>query len=93
MGDFTGKVVEVHSGDSLTVEKDADFSLVKIFLASIKAPKLTQDVQENYGWESKESLRKFAIGKKVKVVIEYSKMIPTKKGDELQMNFGTVFAT
>jgi len=41
MGDFTGKVVEVHSGDSLTVEKDEDFSLVKIFLASIKAPKLT----------------------------------------------------
>jgi staphylococcal nuclease domain-containing protein 1 len=78
LGEFTGKVVEVHSGDSLTVEKDSDFKLVKIFLASIKAPKLTQEVQEGYGWESKESLRKLAIGKKVKAVVEYSKTIQTK---------------
>jgi hypothetical protein len=41
MSDFTGKVVEVHSGDSLTVEKDEDFKLVRIFLSSVKAPKYT----------------------------------------------------
>jgi hypothetical protein len=37
--EFTGKVVEVHSGDSLTIEKDADFKLIRVYLASIKAPK------------------------------------------------------
>lgn len=90
--DFTGKVVEVHSGDCLTIEKDGDFKLVKIYLASIKAPKLTNDTSEAYGWESKESLRKLAIGKKVKVVVEYSKVVPIKSG-EIQMNFGSVFLT
>jgi len=44
LSDFTGKVVEIHSGDSLSVERDVDFKIVKIFLASIKAPKVTQDV-------------------------------------------------
>ncbi len=87
---MTGKVVEVHSGDCLTVEKDSDFKLVKIYLASIKAPKLTNEASEPYGWESKESLRKLAIGKKVKVVVEYSKVVPIKSG-EIQMNFGSVF--
>lgn len=41
MKEFTGKVVEVHSGDSLTVERDGDFgknALVRVFLASVKAP-------------------------------------------------------
>jgi hypothetical protein len=61
----------VHSGDSLTVEKDLDFTLVKIYLSSIKAPKITPEEQEGYAWESKESLRKIAIGKKVKVEIEF----------------------
>jgi hypothetical protein len=36
---FTGRVVEVHSGDSLTVERESDLEWVRIFLASIKAPK------------------------------------------------------
>lgn len=91
INDFTGKVVEVHSGDCLTVEKDADFKLVKIYLASIKAPKFTQDVQESYGWESKECLRKLAIGKKVKVDVEFTRTIETKSGGEFEMNFGSVF--
>lgn len=90
MENFTGKVVEVHSGDCLTVEKDSDFTLVKVYLASIKAPKLTHEVQEPYGWESKESLRKLSIGKKVKVAMEFSRQVPTKQG-EMTMNFASVF--
>ena len=91
--EFTGKVVEVHSGDSLTIEKDdVDLKLIRVYLASIKAPKYNADVQEPYGWESKESLRKLSIGKKVRVIIEHSKHIQTKQGNtDLQMNFATVF--
>jgi hypothetical protein len=71
--DFTGKVVEVHSGDCMTIERDEDFKMIKIFLSSLKAPKISLEVQESYGWESKESLRKLSIGKKVKVCVEYAK--------------------
>ena len=91
--DFTGKVVEVTSGDCLTVERDADFKVIKVFLASIKAPKITNEAQESYGWESKETLRKMTIAKKVKVQIEYGKEIQTKSGDTFLMNFGSVFLT
>lgn len=39
-------------------------------------------------------MRKLAIGKKVKVVVEYSRSVPTKTGGaEIQMNFGSVFLT
>ena len=85
--ELTGKVVEVHSGDSLTIERDNDFKLIRVFLSSIKAPKHNHDVQENYGWESKESLRKLAISKKVRCVIEYTKTMENK----MTMSFGSVF--
>lgn len=39
--EFTGKVVEVHSGDCLTIERDADYKLIRMFLSSVKAPKIT----------------------------------------------------
>jgi staphylococcal nuclease domain-containing protein 1 len=77
----------VHSGDSVTIERDVDFKLLRVFLSSIKAPKHNHDVQEDFGWESKESLRKLAIGKKVRCVIEYTKTTENK----IQMTFASVF--
>lgn len=38
MPDFNGKVVEVHSGDSLSIENEKDKSINRYFLASVKAP-------------------------------------------------------
>lgn len=38
--DFIGRVIEVHSGDSLTVERETDHSTLRIFLSSVKAPTL-----------------------------------------------------
>ena len=81
----------MHSGDSVTVERDSDFLLVKLFLSSVKAPKISYDVQESYSWESKEALRKLCIGKKVRVETEYAKEIATKQGTNLVMNFASVF--
>ena len=48
---------------------------------------------EGYAWESKESLRKIVIGKKVKVVVEYVKSVPSKASgtSDYQMNFGSCF--
>ncbi len=64
-----------------------------MYLSSIKAPKITQELTEGYAWESKESLRKIVIGKKLKVVVEYVKSVPSKGGasSEYQMNFASCF--
>ncbi len=86
---FSGRVVEVHSGDCLTVEREADLERIRLFLTSVKAPKEAKPFgdkgqmsgeSEPLGWESKESLRKLSIGKKVRVEIEYSKMVPSRTG-------------
>ena len=96
VNDFTGRVVEIHTGDSLTIEKENDFSLQRVFLSSLKGPliqrKGNEQIFEPYAWESKENLRKLAIGKQVRVEMEYSKAIPSKQGSaDFVMNFGTVF--
>lgn len=96
--DFSGKVVEVHSGDSLTVERENSNEQIRVFLSSIKAPSMGKPRQDAigdpqndpYAWESKESLRKLAIGKRVKVEMEYSRSIPTTRGSDLLMNFASV---
>jgi endonuclease YncB( thermonuclease family) len=92
--DFNGKVVEVHSGDSLTVERDSDKQLIRLFFTTVKAPAMVKkdsDESEPYAWESKEMLRKTTIGKKVKVVMEQSRKVTGKTGEERNMDFGTVF--
>ena len=35
-------------------------------------------------------MRKLAIGKKVKVEMEYDRVVPTRQGDQMTMNFGAV---
>lgn len=103
--DFVGKVVEVHSGDSLTVERESDHTAVRVFLSSVKAPTLSNRSglssgagaaaqampdSDAYAWESKESLRKFSIGKKVRVEMEYDRVVDTRSGSQMTMNFGAV---
>ena len=73
------------------MEQDSDFTLHRLYLANIKAPKITQDEAEDYGWESKESLRKLAIGKKVRVEIEFTRVVNLKRGGEMNMVFATCF--
>ena len=38
INDFVGKVIEIHSGDSLTVERESDHNAVRVFLSCVKAP-------------------------------------------------------
>lgn len=59
-----------------------------MFLATVKAPLLLKKPGEDpdpYAWESKEALRKATIGKKVKVIMEFSKTV-----NERNMDFATV---
>jgi hypothetical protein len=72
----------------LTVERDSDFKQFRVFLATVKAPILMKKPGEDpdpYAWDSKEALRKLAIGKKVQVIMEFSKTV-----NERNMDFATV---
>ena len=69
---------------------------MRIFLSSVKAPQLGNSREgkesqgEPYAWDSKESLRKIAIGKKVKVEMEYDRTFDTREGQERTMSFGAI---
>jgi len=85
------------------VERESDHTIVRVFLSSVKAPTLNnkppassgaaqQEKESNpYAWESKESLRKLSIGKKVRVEMEYDRVVDTRGGGRMTMNFGAVF--
>lgn len=78
------QVVEIVNGDSLVV-KTGDNEFKKIFLASIRPPRLTDDTEEKrdpkqrvrplydipYMFEAREFLRKKLIGKKVNIQVDY----------------------
>lgn len=80
--EFQGKVVEVINADAMIV-KLADGSTKKIFLASIRPPRLPETSQDAskarirplyeipYMYEAREFLRKKLIGKKVHVTVDY----------------------
>ena len=91
--DFNGRVIEVHSGDSLTVERETDFVPIRLYLATVKAPVINKKPGEEpdpWAWDSKEFLRKTTIGKRVRVVMEYSRSVKVGEADK-NMDFGSVF--
>jgi staphylococcal nuclease domain-containing protein 1 len=91
--DFIGRVIEVHSGDSLTVERDSDFAQIRVYLATVKAPAISKKPGEDpdpWAWDSKEALRKAAIGKKVRVIMEFSRTVKAGEQDK-NMDFATIF--
>uniref|UniRef100_A0ACD6A4E4 Uncharacterized protein n=1 Tax=Avena sativa TaxID=4498 RepID=A0ACD6A4E4_AVESA len=87
---FTGKVVEVVSGDCIIVADDAapygsPSAERRVNLSSIRAPKLgnprrDDNQPEDFARESKEFLRTRLIGKQVNVEMEYSRRISTMDG-------------
>lgn len=82
---FLGKVIEVHSGDSITVMNPVNNELRRLFLANIRAPNVGNpkrgEPEKPWGFDAKEFLRTTLVGKKVKVEIEYSKTIQPKDKD------------
>ncbi len=74
---FTAHVIEVHSGDSLTVAKVGTEEERRVFMAGIRAPNMPTPANpergQPYAWEAKEHLRKMLVGKQVEVELEYTK--------------------
>ena len=77
---FTGVVCEVSSGDTLSVWLPKERQEKRVQLSSIRAPRLPSKGNNNqgepYALEAKEFLRSRAIGKEVKVTMEYTRKIP-----------------
>jgi staphylococcal nuclease domain-containing protein 1 len=95
-------VVDVFSGDSISVKEDNAKESTRMFLAHVKAPRVANQNRsgEPLGFEAKDHLRKLLIGKQVKVEVEYtrSRTIPLEQMDDptaqpqtIDMVFANVF--
>lgn len=74
--EFVGKVVEINSPDTITIQdvNNPDFEK-RVSLSSVRAPRLGYarrgEPDQPYAWEIREFLRSRLIGKKVRVVMDY----------------------
>lgn len=73
---YIGTVIEVHSGDSLSVLNPHKNSIDRVYFPNTRAPAAGQQ----WAFQAKETLRRKVIGQKVKVEIEFSKVINVKIG-------------
>ncbi|EFJ43941.1 hypothetical protein VOLCADRAFT_95870 [Volvox carteri f. nagariensis] len=94
---FTGKVVEVVSGDCVVVKDATNGAERRVNLSSIRAPRPPARDRPAEAWatEAKEFLRKRIIGRPVEVKMEYTRKVLTPEmmlaGDgERLMAFGNV---
>lgn len=102
---FTGKVVEVVSGDCVIVADDAapygsPAAERRVNLSSIRCPRMGNPRRDEkpapYAREAKEFLRSRLIGRQVNVSMEYSRNVsmadgPVSAADSRVMDFGSVF--
>ncbi|KAL1814529.1 hypothetical protein ACET3Z_017103 [Daucus carota] len=100
---FTGKVVEVASGDCIVVKVDSlpvtsSAAGRRVYLSSIRCPRLVNGRNEDrgkvsfYAREAREFLKKHLYGRQVHVSMEYSRKVNTAEGpEERVMEFGSVF--
>ncbi|KAL8139970.1 hypothetical protein V2J09_005991 [Rumex salicifolius] len=103
---FTGKVVEVVSGDCIVVADDSapygsPSAERRVNLSSIRCPKMGNPRRDEkpapYAREAKEFLRQRLIDRQVNVSMEYSRKIPMGDGmpaagsSDRVMDFGSVF--
>ena len=95
---FNATVVEVHSGDCVSVMPEGAEITKKLFFASVRSPAMAQGRSggENEPWafEAKELVRKHTIGQKVLVEMEFKKEIELKRGpntgEKRKMEFASI---
>ncbi|KAK7318358.1 hypothetical protein RJT34_03057 [Clitoria ternatea] len=104
---FTGKVVEVVSGDCIIVADDSipfgsPLAERRVNLSSVRCPKMGNPRRDEkpapYAREAKEFLRTRLIGRQVNVLMEYSRKVGPADGSaassgpaDRAMDFGSVF--
>ena len=84
--DQLSTIVEVHSGDSLSVVLMKTGEIKRVFLSNLRAPKVGNFTENNpgesFGFEAKEYVRKKYVGKPVKVELEFIKKIKLQRRDD-----------
>jgi staphylococcal nuclease domain-containing protein 1 len=78
--DFQAQVVSIVSGDSIVV-KDDEGKEIKVALASIRAPRMggRSSGEEPHAYDAREFLRTRLVGKKIRVLHEYSRSPPGRE--------------
>jgi len=92
---FSGTVVEVTSGDCLTVLDSREIVERRVHLSSVRAPRMGSRAREAEDWatEAKEFLGRLVLAKPAHVQMEYSIRIPRTESNfesDLVLMFGDV---
>jgi staphylococcal nuclease domain-containing protein 1 len=96
---LNGQIIEVLTGDTVSilpngVDYDDESKLVKISLASVRAPRIGNEklgkADEPYAVECKDRLRLLTVGKSAKVEVHYERDIPLPTGIAEKRAFATI---
>jgi len=94
---FEGKIIEVVSGDILQVLNTSNGELLRLNLANVKAPGIGNirkgEPPKPWAFESREFVRNHAIGRLVKVEIDFTKSFTMKNDEGKDENRTLTFAT
>jgi staphylococcal nuclease domain-containing protein 1 len=92
--DYAAKVTGVKSGDSILVELPSGKER-SLTLASLRAPRQGNprrgEAEQPWAFEGKEHLRKKLIGKKVRVVTDFTRPAPQDSADKTERHHATVY--
>lgn len=97
--EFEAMVVEVISGDQVSVQRWSDESApeTRLALSSVRAPRMpnarAQRAGEPWAVEARELLRKLALGKRCRVRVEYARDISTNDSSDKSAAQTRVFAS
>ena len=86
-------VMEVHNGDSITVQEKSG-STLRIFLTNIKAPKYDWRLAEKsdkWAFEARDFTRKALIKQVVTLELDVNKVVTLESKKELEIKSGTIF--
>lgn len=90
---LSGVIVEIISGDCVIVYVPSKAEEMRVYLSSLRAPRLgnprRNEPNAPFAVDAKEFLRQRAIGKNVKVAVEYEKANPAL-GENALMTFASV---
>jgi staphylococcal nuclease domain-containing protein 1 len=79
---FDAVVIEIHSGDSLTIANTTNEDAQRVYLSNVKAPNPgnahVEGSTQPWAWEGKEFLRNMLIGKTIRCELEFKREIPIK---------------
>ena len=70
---WTGRVREVRDGSSIIIQDSVTGEDKFVILSNVKVPRMTNSETQPFAYEARELIRKRVLGKKVSVVLDYSR--------------------